>query len=85
MVGEGVAIPCSQGGAVSRAPDAGGGQLGGKGGGGGLTCVYSSLRVYSAVRGCHTAAPSPELGPMTQTDLSASMWLHINISKQTNK
>ena len=34
-VGEGVAIPCSQGGAVSRAPDAGGGQLGGKGGGGG--------------------------------------------------
>ena len=27
----------------------------------------------------------PELGPMTQTNLSASMWLHINIAKRTNK
>jgi len=26
----------------------------------------------------------PELGPTTQTDLSASMWLHINIAKRMN-
>ena len=43
------------------------------------------LCVYSALGRRHTTAPSPELGPMTQTDLSASMWLHINIAKQTNK
>jgi len=24
----------------------------------------------------------PELGPMTQTDLSASLWLHVNINEQ---
>ena len=49
------------------------------------TCVciyYSDSTQLSVVA---TLAPSPELGPMTQTDLSASMWLHINIAKQTNK
>jgi len=49
------------------------------------THVYVCLLLYSALGRRHTAAPSPELGPMTQTDLLASMWLHINIAKQKNK
>jgi len=49
-----------------------------------LRSLHTCICVYSALRGC-TTAPSPELGPMTQTDLSASMWLHINIAKRTNK
>ena len=47
-------------------------------------CVYYSESTQLSVQ-WHTAAPSPELGPMTQTDLSASMWLHINIAIRTNK
>ena len=38
-------------------------------------CVYVSTTLsLLSLAGCHTAAPSPELGPMTQTDLSASVW-----------
>jgi len=48
-------------------------------------CIYYSESTQLSVVRCHTAAPSPELGPMTQTDLSASIWSHINIAKQTNK
>ena len=27
----------------------------------------------------------PELGPLTQTDLLSSLWLHINMTKRTNR
>jgi hypothetical protein len=27
----------------------------------------------------------PDLGPLTQTDLSASSWLHVNMTKRTNR
>ena len=47
-------------------------------------CVYwchSSLRRSDWLPHC---CSFPELGPMTQTDLSASLWLHINMTQRTN-
>ena len=45
------------------------------------------LWVYSTLRGCHTHCWSfPELGPINLTDLSASLWLHLNnMTARTNR
>ena len=47
------------------------------------TCMYVSttLSLLSFAWLPHCCS-FPELGPMTQTDLSASVWLHINIANE---
>ena len=47
-------------------------------------CVSTSLCLLSFGSPPHCCS-FPELGPMTQIDISASMWLHINIAIRTNK
>jgi len=47
-------------------------------------CVSTTLCLLSFGSPPHCCS-FPELGPMTQIDISASLLLHINIAKQTNK